>query len=123
MLNARRDFMADTAPDPSVAADRTAVMVMNAGSTPVLCPFFGKCDGILLINSAVGSKEFHPRDRSGTKPLCKLVLELKPHQLICGFIDESEKEKLRAAGIDVRLGSCSCPIDELVSGFHSLPRA
>lgn len=99
------------------------MMAMNAGSNLVLCPFFGKCDGVLLINSADGSKEFHPRDRSGAKPLCTLVMGLKPRQLICGFIDEPEKEKLRAAGIDVRLGSCSCPIDELVSGFHSLPQA
>lgn len=115
--------MEDTASGPVVAAGRTAVMVMNAGSTPLLCPFFGKCDGVLLINSADGSKDFHPRDRSGAKPLCKLVLELRPHQLICGFIDEPEKEKLRAAGIDVRLGSCSCPVDELVATFSELPKA
>jgi hypothetical protein len=30
---------------------------------------------------------------------------------------------LRAAGIDVRLGSCSCPVDELVTSFSTLPPA
>lgn len=98
-------------------------MVLNAGSTPLLCPFFGKCDGVLLINSADGSEEFHPRDRSGAKLLCELILELKPKQLICGFIGEPEKQKLHAAGIDVRLGSCSCPVDELVASFSNLPKA
>lgn len=112
--------MADDSP---ATAGRTAVLVINSGSESLLCPFFGKCDGILLINAADGSKEFHPRDRAGTKPFCDVILELKPRQLICGFIDEPENEKLRAAGIDVRLGSCNCPVDELVSSFSSLPKA
>ncbi|MDF2117842.1 NifB/NifX family molybdenum-iron cluster-binding protein [Roseiarcaceae bacterium H3SJ34-1] len=96
---------------------------MNAGSTPLLCPFFGKCDGVLLVNAADGSKEFHPRDRSGAKSMCDLLLELKPGQVICGFIGKPEKQKLSAAGIDVRVGSCSCPIDELVASFSGLPMA
>lgn len=107
----------------SSAAAPIALLVMNVGSTPLLCPFFHKCDGVLLINAADGSREFHPRDHSGAKSMCKCILELKPRQLICGFISEPDWEKLRAAGIDVRLGSCNCSIDELVSGFHSLPRA
>ena len=96
---------------------------MNWGPTALLCPFYGKCDGVLLTNAADGSKEFHPRDRSGAKSLCELILELKPRKLICGFIGEPEKEKLRAAGIDVRLGSCNCPVDELVTSFSTLPKA
>lgn len=107
----------------STAAVQTAVMVMNSGSVPLLCPFFDKCDGVLLINSADGSTKFHPRDRSSAKRLCDLILELKPPKLICGFIGAAEKKKLRSAGIDVRLGSCNCPVDELVSTFSSLPKA
>ncbi len=99
------------------------MLVMNLGSASLLCPFFGKCDGVLLISAAGSSREFHPRDRSGAKPLCELILELKPRQLICGFISKPEWKLLRAAGIDIRLGSCSCPVDELVAGFHSLPQA
>ncbi len=98
-------------------------MVMNAGSTSLLCPFFVKCDGVLLINSADGSREFHPRDRSGAKSISDLLLELKARQLVCGFIDEPAKKKLRAAGVDVRLGSCSYPVDELVASFSKLPKA
>jgi len=36
---------------------------------------------------------------------------------------EVEKTRLRESGIDVRLGSCSCSIDELFVRFHDLPRA
>lgn len=115
--------MADVAPSSSSAAIRTAVLVMNSGSTSLLCPFFHKCDGVLLINSADGSQEFHRRDQMGAKSLYELIVDLKPQHCICGFIDEPEKQKLRAAGIDVRIGSCSCPVDELIASFYALPRA
>jgi len=100
-----------------------AVPVINSLSGPILCPFFQKCDGVLLIDGAGNSTEFHQRDRSGVKPLCDLIVELKPGALVCSFVGETEKQKLRNAGIDVRLGSCSCSIEELLAGFHNLPRA
>ena len=115
--------MVDAASGASVAAARTAVLVLNSRSTSLLCPFFGRCDGVLLINADVGSKEFHPRVRSDAKSMCDLLLELEPSHVICGFIAEPEKQRLRAAGIDVRLGSCNCPIDELVTSFSTLPKA
>jgi predicted Fe-Mo cluster-binding NifX family protein len=102
---------------------RTAVVVMNTGSKSVLCPFFNKCDGVLLINAAGDSKDFHLHDCYGEKSLCELIIDLKPERVICGFIDQPEKQCLRAAGFDVRLGSCSCSIDELVASYSSLPKA
>jgi hypothetical protein len=87
----------------------------------LLCPFFDKCDGVLLYNAADGSQEFHPRDRAGS--MCDLILALSPEQMICGFIDVPEMQKLRDAGIDVRLGSCNCAIDELLASFSTLPEA
>lgn len=117
------DHVANAASGSPAAAVRTAVLVMNSGSVPLLCPFFEKCDGILLINSADGSRKLHRCDRSGAKSVSEVILKLKPRQLICGFIDGPEKEKFRAAGIDVRLGSCNCSVDELISSFSTLPKA
>jgi len=50
---------------------------MNSGSMPLLCPFFEKCDGILLINSADGSEEFHPCDQSGAKSACEVIINIQ----------------------------------------------
>ena len=115
--------MADASSASSGAAAQTAMLVMNSGSVPLLSPFFSKCDGVLLIDAANEPREFHPRHRAGAKSVCDLILELKPRQCICGFIGETEKHKLRAAGIDVRLGSCNCSVNELVASFSSLPKA
>jgi hypothetical protein len=77
----------------------------------------------LVHSAADGSKEFHAHDRSGAKSVCDLILELKPDRMICGFIAAPETQRLRGAGIDVRLGSCSCSIDELLTSIFSLPEA
>ena len=61
------DSVANAAARSSAAVVRTAVLVMNSGSVPPLCPFFEKCDGTFLANSADGSKEFRPRDQSSAK--------------------------------------------------------
>jgi hypothetical protein len=105
------------------ATRTTAMLVINSRSGPALCPFFSKCDGVLLLDQAGKRVEFHQRDRLGTQSLCDLILALSPDALVCGFIAEAERQRLDRAGIDVRLGSCSCSIDELFADFHSLPRA
>jgi len=96
---------------------------LYAGSTPLLCPFFSKCDGILLVDSADQSTEFFPGERSHAKSMCDLILKLRPTRIICGFIDDPETERLRSAGIDVRLGACTTSIDDLVSSFSMLSKA
>jgi hypothetical protein len=55
--------------------------------------------------------------------MCDLLLELKPGRIICGFIGGPEVQRLRGAKIDIRLGSCNCPVDELVASFSTLPEA
>lgn len=115
--------MANVVSGSSAGAVRTAVLVMNSGSEPVLCPFFEKCDGVLLTNSADGSKEFHPCDKSSASSVCEVILKLKPRRLICGFVAGLEKERFRSVGIDVRLGSCNCSVDELITSFSALPKA
>jgi hypothetical protein len=100
-----------------------AMLVINSRSGPVLCPFFSKCDGVLLVDQTGKPTEFHRCDRSDAKSLCDLILALNPDTVVCGFIGEAEKQRLRRAGIDVRLGSCSRSIDELFAGFYALPPA
>lgn len=105
------------------AASRTAVTVMDSGSGPALCPFFGKCDGILLLDTDTGTKEFLRNPPRTPESLCDLILAAKPGRLVCGFVAEPEKRRLRAAGIDVRLGSCTCSPDHLAAGFCDLAEA
>jgi hypothetical protein len=101
----------------------TAMLVINSRSGPVLCPFFSKCDGVLLIDRMGKPIGFHHCDRSDAQSLCDLIVALNPVALVCGFISKVEKRRLHRAGIDVRLGSCSCSIEQLFAGFHNLPRA
>lgn len=105
------------------AVPTTAMLVINSRSGPVLCPFFAKCDGVLLIDRSDKSTEFHRHGCGDAESLCDLIVTLKPRELICGFIGEAEKQRLQKAGIDVRLGSCSCSVDELLAKLNDLPRA
>ena len=115
--------MASPVPTPDRRPFLTAVTVMNAAATPTLCPFFGRCEGVLFIDSATGSRIFHPNAERTAETLCALLLEEAPERLICGFIGDAERDKLRAAGIEIRMGSCSCSVDELTTCFCDLPEA
>src|SRR3546814_16422585 len=85
-------------PRVPVTAIRTAVTVMNSATDPTLCPFFGKCDGIVIIDAASGSKVFHPNVCRTPQSLCDLIAAAEPDRVVCGYIGETEKRRLRAAG-------------------------
>lgn len=104
-------------------ASRIAVTVMDLGAGPVPCPFFGKCDGIVVIDTATGAHEFHRNPPRTPDSLCDLILASGVNGLVCGFIAEPVISRLRAAGIDIRWGSGSLAVDELVARFHDLPEA
>lgn len=107
-----------------LAGDRkTGVLVLNARPSPVLSPFFGKCDGMLVVEPDGQGTTFYPRDRDDPLSLWNLILAVKPTRLICGFVPPEDRAKLREAGIDVRLGSCATAVEELVACFCDLPEA
>jgi predicted Fe-Mo cluster-binding NifX family protein len=102
---------------------RIALPVMGSGAGAPLCPFFGKCDGLLLLSRDGRPAEFHPNETRTADGLCDLIMKSGANAMICGFIGEAEKRKLLDAGIDVRLGSCACSVDQLVAEFDALPPA
>jgi predicted Fe-Mo cluster-binding NifX family protein len=116
--------MADQISTPRVAS-RIAVTVMElrSGSGPVPCPFFGKCDGIVVHVADTDAREFHRNPPRTPQSLCDLLLATGVDGLICGTISDLEIRRLRAAGIDVRLGSGRYSVDELVACFCDLPAA
>ena len=102
---------------------RIALLVMRSDGALSLCPFFGKCDGVLVIDSRAKSRTFHANEHRAVSAICELILEAGVDRLICGFVSEPEQRKLRLAGIDVRLGSCAWAVEDLAAGFDDLPPA
>jgi len=102
---------------------RTAITVMKSSVEPVLCPFFGKCDGIVILDSAGGIKEFHPNKDHTPSALCDLIVLIRPDRLVCGYVGGVERRRLRDAGIDVRLGTCAASVHELHACFCDLSEA
>jgi hypothetical protein len=105
------------------SAGRVAVLVMVASGAPTFCPFFGKCDGFLVIDRANNIREFYPNEDRTADSLCDLIVQSGAGRLVCGFIPELAKRRLRAAGIDIRLGACTLYVDELAQCACALPRA
>lgn len=102
---------------------RVAVTVMDLGSGPAPCPFFGKCDGIIVVDIETGARWLRKNSPRTPQSLCDLILASDVNGLVCGFIAEAEANRLRTAGIDVRLGPCRYSIEGLVACFCDLPQA
>ncbi|SHK21780.1 Predicted Fe-Mo cluster-binding protein, NifX family [Roseomonas rosea] len=102
------------------SASRIAITVMKSEASPALCPFFGKCDGIWIVDTSTGVTEFRANPQRTPAALCDLILSANPGRLICSFIGDVEKRRLCSAGVDVRLGSCVNAIEELVASFQQL---
>lgn len=102
---------------------RTAVAVMRLDRGLALCPFFGKCEGVLVIDHGTGAREFHASEGRSPEAMCDAILKSGASRLILGFVAQPEARKLRAAGIDIRIGSCACTLEELVESFDDLSAA
>lgn len=89
----------------------------------MLCPFFAKCDGLLIVDLDSDIQTFYANAARTQQSTCDLILTSGVTRVICGFIAEPERKKLSEAGIDVRVASCQRSVEELVAGFDRLPRA
>lgn len=83
----------------------------------------GKCDGILVIDPFEGLTDFLQNEHHTADALCDLIVKSGVVRLVCGFISSPDKDRLRFAGIDVRLGSCASSTKGLVANFAELPEA
>jgi len=111
-----------SAPAPIASqSGKTAFLVMRSNGDSVLCPFFGKCDGVLVVDPDSGSREFHANTDHSAETMGNVILKTGVHRLVLGFI--AGPRKLQAGGVDMRLGSCACPVEELVKCFDALPHA
>jgi hypothetical protein len=100
-----------------------AVLVTRHRKTPMLSPFFAKCDGMLIFDADSQLGHFRANTERTNRSACEMVLGSGAGKLVCGFIAPPERDQLVAKGIDVRIGSCACPVDILVQGFETLPSA
>lgn len=114
---------ASSRPNDATGRLLTAITVMRDGVTYMMCPFFGKCDGFLIIDPVAAQVKFLGNPERTAIAMCRAIVSSGATRLICGFVPEAECKSLRAAGIDVRLGSCSREVDELVTEFARLPEA
>lgn len=116
-------MMTALASSPPRQASPIAVLVMGSNGAVTLSPFFGKCDGILLVGPDDGSCMFVPNQRRTATAVCEVIVGSGADRLVCGFIGEPERQALQAAGIDVRLGSGICAVGQLAACFDDLPKA
>lgn len=100
---------------------RTALLVMRAEGEATLCPFFGKCDGLMIFDPDDGTREFYVNTEHSAETMCELVLASGARRLVLGFAPGPVVRRLHAAEIDIRLGSCVCALEELAAHFELLP--
>lgn len=96
---------------------------MDGPEGPILSPFFGKSDGLLLVEPESGKRRFESNSERTSDSLCALAIAQNVSRLICPFIGPAHKARLADTGMDIRLGSGALCVDELVAQFSTLPKA
>lgn len=102
---------------------RVGLLVARNRHRAVLSPFFSNCDGLLILDSRSGLRDFRANIGRTSRSTCELILASEVTRLVCGFVPEPERSQLTAAGIDVRIGTCSRTVGSLVRTFDALPAA
>lgn len=111
-----------TQPQPDQTPS-TAILVTRGTWKMALSPFFAKCDGLLMVDGQAHIRAFRANPKRTSRSTCDLIIESGATRLVCGFIAIHERDRLSAHGVDVRLGSCICPVTVLSDVFDTLPAA
>jgi len=100
-----------------------ALLVARDRRRYALSPFFAKSDGLLVVDPVERRRRYRANAARTNESARDLILASGATRLICGFVAAPDRDRLRAAGIDIRLGSCARTVSDLVSSFESLPAA
>lgn len=100
-----------------------ALLVARDQRRYALSPFFAKSDGLLVVDPVERRRRYRANAARTSESACDLILASGATRLICGYVAVPDRDRLRAAGIDVRLGSCARTVNELVTSFETLPDA
>jgi len=101
---------------------RTALTVRNTPVGPMLSPFFAKCQFVLFVDSVVNAAEWIRNYEGRAALIAAWIREGAVEHAICGHIDPATAAALAAAGIDVRVGPCTVPVEHLIASFDWLLR-
>jgi len=115
--------MASMAPPTFDRKSSVALLVARNQRRFALSPFFAKSDGLLLVDPVARRRRYRTNPDRTQQSTCDLILASGATRLICGFVGGPERDRLRAAGIDVRVASCARAVNDLVASFETLPSA
>lgn len=102
---------------------KVAFVVHPARLDAPLSPFFGKAQGLVILDPALPERTYLPNEGWNADWVCVTLLANGVRQLICSYIDGRSMRRLDWAGIDVRLAPCSRPAVSLVDQFQRLRTA
>lgn len=102
---------------------RVALTVHSDHPDAPLSPFFGKAQGLVILDPTVPERAFLPNVGWSADWVCEALFASGVRRLICSYIDDRSMRRLDRAGIDVRLAPCSQPAKSLVDQFPRLKTA
>ncbi len=102
---------------------RIALTVHHARPDAHLSPFFGKAQGLVVLDPALSERIYLPNAGWSADWVCATLLASGVRRLICSYVDGRSMRRLGRAGIDVRIAPCSQPAVSFVDQFQCLPTA
>lgn len=102
----------------------TIALIVRSGAPKArLSPFFAKASGVMLVEPDSDDTRYIANDDGTSEGMCREILGHRVQRVVVGYIDAPAAHRLTKAGLDVRLGPCSLPVEDLIARFDELPRA